>query len=121
MKVTGSPGWKSLPTTLLSTVTSGAGGSKMVNPAASVPLCPSGLVTTTSRGPMGAPSRSKSQVRVVVLGTVTLLPTMSGRPLWVSLTAAPAANPVPDRVTWTVPVLTPLAGLMAVMCGGGAV
>ncbi len=55
---------------------------------------------------------------VLELTTVTLVPGMSGWPDLASLTAAAVRKLVPARlVMWTVPVLTPLAGVMPVTLG----
>jgi hypothetical protein len=90
-----------------------SGGFSYVNPRASVVLCPSGLVTTTSTplgvGACGAVVASicVSEITPTDLASV---PSMD--------TVAPTANPVPVMVIRVPPVEGPLTGVMEVIAGG---
>ena len=73
---------------------------------------PFGLVIAKSRGPGVAPLRPKLAVRAEEVRNATLVPRMSGGPAAVSLTCAPFMKPLPTRLTFTAPVLSPLFGVI---------
>ncbi len=71
---------------------------------------------------MAAPVRLKLQVICVGETTTTELALISVLPLFVSLTVAPARNPVPARlVILTVVPVTPEFGVMPLTVGAGLV
>lgn len=88
----------------------GGAGAVYENPPFSLPLRPSALVTTTSTLP--AACGGVVAVIEVPLATTTFeaaVPPME--------TVAPAANPVPDRVTVVPPAVVADAGAIAVSVG----
>ena len=84
-----------------------------VNPLTRVPLPPSGLVTTTFRGPTAAFKRLNLQVIAVAEDTVTFEALIVVFPLMVSFMVAPATKLVPLIVTDT--ALLPFIALLGVI------
>jgi hypothetical protein len=90
-----------------------------VNPFGSDPPRPPGFVTTTFQLPVAAVDGNATwQVIFVEEGTTTFVAAMSGDPVRVSLTVAPAWKPVPVRfVMATVDPEMPVFGDTAVTVG----
>ena len=85
-------------------------GTFTVNPLASVPPLPFGLVTVTARGPpVAAPSIANDAVSRAEETNVTLL-TVIPAP---ALTVAPRTKPLPSIVTGTVVPVVPWLGVTA--------
>src|SRR5206468_3703237 len=91
------------------------GGSLYVKPAASVALCPSGLVTTTSLAP-GVPAGAGAVIWVA-RSEARFIPVAAVPPM---VTVAPGRKLLPLRVTAVPPLRGPLVGLMALSVGAGA-
>ena len=85
-------------------------GTFTVNPLASVPPLPFGLVTVTSRGPPVAPLPIANVAVTRVEDTNATLLTVIPVP---ALTVAPLTNPLPSIVTGTVVPVEPWLGLTA--------
>src|SRR5262245_53851103 len=88
------------------------GGFPLLNekPAVSAPICPSGLVTTTSTTPAACASV------VAVIDVAVMVPIVAATPPIV--TVAPAANALPPIVTSVPPAIVPKAGVMDTGAGG---
>ena len=82
-----------------------------MNPLPSVPLCPSGLVTTTLTAP--AAWAGAVAVILVLLPTVTLVAAVPPK-----VTEAPVTKFVPVRVTAVPPAIGPLFGETLLTVGG---
>ena len=104
-------------------MTVGAEAAFTVKPSVNVPVCVSGLVTTTFHVPVAAPVIGQLPLlSVVELVKVKPVQEISVWPLFVSFTVAPDTKFVPvTEVMETDPVLRPLVGLMAVTVGAGRV
>src|SRR5204863_3709035 len=87
-------------------------GAAYVKQLRHVPVCASGLFTTT----FTAPAACAVVVPVIVVGLIVTM--VRADPL--NETVAPAWKPVPVSVTPVPPVLGPLAGETALTVGGGA-
>ena len=74
-----------------------------------------GLVTTKFQSPVTLPVRSKLQLMVVGLTTLTPMAEISNWPLLVNLTVALGSKPAPViLVMLMIPVLKPVPGVMEV-------
>src|SRR5208283_614963 len=95
---------------------------KKVKSFASIPSCPSGLVTTTFQLPASCPVRSNVQVSCVDKRAVTLVAAISEFPVRFSFTEGliVVLKLMPERfVILTTVVLLPPEGAIPVMAGGG--
>ena len=88
------------------------GGATKVNASVLVPLCASGLVTTTSTTPAAwAPVVHASDVVPVTTGLAHMTPP--------TMAVVPDANPVPAIVTDVPPAVGPDVGAIEVTVGAG--